>query len=170
MDNFNIYLDSLRVFFGVTAGCSATLMGLIFLSVSLHLNFFRQSATKEPQHIAWQTFINFFWVFTSSVVFLLPELTPLALGLIILLLGLAGEFITCRRWWRASKHISRGRALIAFGPLVICYLGLIVSGMYTIIGLYRALIIVVPVNVFLIGISIRDAWRLLINATDYKEQ
>ena len=169
MEDFNSYLDSWRVFYGVVAGSSATLMGLIFLSVSLHQDLFRASATKEPQQIAWQTFINFFWVFTISVIFLFPNLTPLALGLIILMLGLSGEYISSHRWWRSRKHLSLGRGLIAFLPLAICYLGLAASGLCTAIGSYPVLIIVAPVTVFLIGISIRDAWRLLINADNNKK-
>jgi hypothetical protein len=170
MDNFSVYLESWRVFYGVIAGASATLMGLIFLSVSLHLDIFKKSMTKEPQQIAWQTFFNFFWAFTSSVVFLLPRLTSLSLGLIILLLGLVAEYVSSRRWWRARKHLPLNRALIAFVPLAVCYMVLTVSGFCTTLGLYRGLDAVAPVTVFLIGISIGDAWRLLINSADQTGQ
>jgi uncharacterized membrane protein len=145
-------------------------MGLIFVSVSLHLDLFRREARGEPRQIAWQTFVNFFWVFTTSIVFLLPGLTNLSLGLIILLMGFAAEYITSRRWRRARKHLSLGRGLVAFVPLVVCYLGLVVSGLLTIFSSYTALIIIAPVSVFLIGVSVRDAWRLLVNASDYQGQ
>jgi hypothetical protein len=167
MEDFNTYLESWRTFHAVVAGSSATLMGLIFLSVSLHLDLFRRGAEGEPRQIAWQTFINFFWVFTIGIVFLLPNLTDLALGLIILMLGLAGGYITSRRWCQASKHLSLRRGLVAFVPLVVCYLGMVLSGLLSMLWSYNALIILAPVIVFLIGVSIRDAWRLLINAGDY---
>ena len=164
MEDFQIYLESWRTFYGIVASSSAVLMGLIFLSVSLHLNLFRREARGEPRQIAWQTFINFFWIFTTSIIFLLPSLTTLALGLIIMLLGLAGEYITSRRWWKARKHLSLGRGLVAFAPLVVCHLGLALSGLLTIFWSYTALIIIAPITIFLIGVSIRDAWRLLVNA------
>jgi hypothetical protein len=170
MEGFNVYLESWQTFYGIIAGSSAVLMGLIFLSVSLRLDLFRREARGEPRQIAWQTFVNFFWVFTTSVVFLLPGLTNLSLGLIILLMGLAAEYITSRRWRRARKHLSLGRGLVAFVPLVVCYLGLVASGLLTIFWSYTALIIIGPVSVFLIGVSIRDAWRLLVNASDYQGQ
>jgi hypothetical protein len=144
-------------------------MGLIFLAVSLHLDLFQKKATGEPRQIAWQTFINFFWVFTISLIFLLPKLNNLSLGLIVLLLGLCGEYITCRRWWLVHKHLSVVRNFIAFFPLVICYAGIIIGAFFTIFDLYQALICIAPIAVFLIGISIRDAWRLLINTADYPE-
>jgi hypothetical protein len=169
MENFEAYLEGWRVFYGVVAGSSATLMGLIFLSVSLRLDLFKKLANKEPQQIAWQTFINFFWVFTGSLVFLLPGLTPLVLGLFILALGTSGEYISTHRWWRARNHLSASRGLIAFLPLNVCYLSLMVSGFLTIFDLYHAVVIMAPVTVFLIGISIRDAWRLLVTEDDYRK-
>jgi hypothetical protein len=170
MDNFNVYLESWQVFYGVVAGSSATLMGLIFLSVSLRLDLLKKSAYREPQLIAWQTFINFFWVFICSIVFLMPELTSPSLGLIILFLGLCGECISSYYiWWESRKHRSLKRGLLGFISLSVCYLGLVISGAGTAAGYYRALIIVAPICVFLIGISIRSAWRLLINAEDFEK-
>ena len=167
MEDLNIYLEGWQTFYEVVALSSASLMGLIFLSVSLHLDLFKQKAAGEPRQIAWQTFINFFWVFTISLIFLLPRSNNLSMGLIILLLGFGGEYITCRRWWLARKHLSLVRNLIAFVPLFICYMGIIIGGFYTTFGLYQALICIAPIAVFLIGISIRDAWRLLINTANY---
>jgi hypothetical protein len=170
MENISGYLENWRTFYAVLAGSSATLMGLIFVSVSLHPNLFGRETISEPKQIAWQTFINFFWVFTISVVFLVPGLTGLSMGLIVEILGIAGTIIACRRWWRARTHLSLGRALVAFVPLLVCYVSILVSGLLTIGWSYNALTIIAPVAIVLIAISVHDAWDLLIGSREHSSK
>jgi hypothetical protein len=166
MDYMGNLLESWRIFFGTVAASSATLMGLIFLSVSLHLDRFNQTRVEETRQIAWQTFINFFWVFTVGMIFLIPGLSQLGLGSLIALLGLAGIAICSRRWWRARKHLTTLRAIVAFVPLLVCYVGSTISGLLVSFWSGAALVIVPPVMIVLIGISVRDAWNLLVSPHD----
>jgi hypothetical protein len=59
---FSQQISQWQVFFAAVAGASATLMGLIFLSLSLKLDVLRQMKDKRIRQVAWQTFTNFFFL------------------------------------------------------------------------------------------------------------
>jgi hypothetical protein len=164
VEAFAVYLESWHIFYSTLATASAALMGLVFLAVSLRLDTFHLKNSSTPRNIAWQTFVDFLSVFAISLIFLLPGLMPITFGMILGLVALAGLIIVIRRWWRARNHLTLRRSLIAFMPLLICWVGLTVSAMVTIFGLYRLLFAAAPIMIFLIGIAIHDAWNLLISS------
>jgi hypothetical protein len=75
-----------QIFFVTVAGASATLMGLIFLSLSLKLDVLRQMKDKKIRQVAWQTFANFFFLIMFALVFLVPQQTLLGLALPLLII------------------------------------------------------------------------------------
>jgi len=160
MSDFASFLESWKIFYAALAGGTAALMGLIFLAVSLRLDMFTRSGLHEPREVAWQTFINFFWVFVYSLCFLIPQSSSLVFGLILISLSVAGTVLVVKRWMRAHKKLTLARNLVAFLPLLVCYLSLIASGIRG-IWEYHALVAVEPALILLIGIAVYDAWELL---------
>jgi hypothetical protein len=161
MNHFAAYLESWNPFYIALVGACAVLMGLIFLAVSIRTDLFTGKGNSEPKSVAWQTFLNFFWVFVIGITFLIPGINLLSLGIILAVLGLAGNAMVMRRWWEARGHLSLKRALIAFLPLMLCYTGITVSSLVGALVNYSALSAIAPILIFLIGVATYNAWELM---------
>jgi hypothetical protein len=161
MGSFSDYIASWNIFYAALVGATAALMGLIFLAVSLRIELFNRKDVHEPRQIAWQTFLNFFWVFVIGITFLIPGITALSLGIVLAVLGTVGVILVIRRWWRARKHLSVRQALIAFVPMLACYSAIIVSSLIGAFIAYGAFTVIAPVLIFVIGVAIYNAWELL---------
>jgi hypothetical protein len=161
MSAFSAYLESWTLFYGALAGACAVFMGLIFLAVSLRMELFNRADFPEPRQIARQTFLDFLWVFVVAIIFLIPGTNRTSLGIIIGVLGAAGAVLVIRRWVKARRHLSFKRAILSFLPLVICFLGLVLTGVLTSCLSFHALAGVAPLLLFLLGVAIYDAWELM---------
>jgi hypothetical protein len=162
MNDFAAYLQQWHPFFTTMVVTAATLMGLIFLAVSLHIELFKQTQSREPKQIAWQTFVNFLTVIFVGVLFLIPGMSPPVFGVMLAILGLAGTIIVVRRWVRAAGHLPLGRALIAFIPVMACNLGMVIAGVFTAFSRTGALVAMAPIVILLLGMAVYDAWDLVI--------
>ena len=113
MSSLARFLEGWSTFYTAMVGGTTVLMGLVFLAVSLRLEVFTRGGLHEPREVAWQTFINFFWVFVISLVFLIPGASGTALAVILTSLSVAGLFLVLRRW-RRSEHrgVSAAVALL----------------------------------------------------------
>jgi hypothetical protein len=161
MGSFSDYITSWNIFYAALVGATAALMGLIFLAVSLRIELFNRKDIHEPRQIAWQTFLNFFWVFVIGITFLIPRTTALSLGIVLAVLGAVGNLVVIRRWWRARNHVSLKQGLIAFVPMLACYSAIIVSSLIGAFLTFPAFTVIAPVLIFIIGVAIYNAWELL---------
>jgi hypothetical protein len=100
-------------FYLLTGTAAATLIGLLFIAVSINVEVFHGSAHRDLQRFATLTFNCFFYVLLISMFFLIPDLSPLALGLPMLLLGLLGlgNAMLQQRRTRRSQTGQRGPGL-----------------------------------------------------------
>ena len=164
---FSQQIQQWQLFFATVAGASATLMGLIFLSLSLKLNVLKQMKDKRIRQIAWQTFANFFFLIMFALVFLVPEQTPIGLSLPILIICTVAIGITISQGVQAkSIGATSSRLLRDSVPSLIAYLGLIVITILLLIDIRQSLIWILPVVVVLLAIAIRNAWSLLVDARE----
>jgi len=160
MSNFLFYLDGWSTFYVALVGVTAVLMGLVFLAVSLRRDLFARSGLHEPREVAWQTFINFFWVFVVSLMFLIPGWSATAFAAVLTALNVIGVFLVARRWRRVHKKLSRSRSIVAFLPLLLVYLVLTTGSVWCFFD-FHSLVAIAPALVFLVGIAVTDAWKLL---------
>ncbi len=88
MSEFSSSLLSWQLFFATVAAASATLTGLLFVSLSLN----RERLTGQRAHLvltsARRTFSDFLHVLMISVVFLVPHKIPLSLTVALLVFGI----------------------------------------------------------------------------------
>ena len=72
-------------FYSLVGAASATLAGLLFVAVSLHIDVMSQpDSAAETRAIAQQTLTNFVYLVSISLVFLIPNAVPTAVGLPLL--------------------------------------------------------------------------------------
>jgi hypothetical protein len=87
MTNFNEIIADWETFYLLAGTAAATLIGLLFIAASIHIDIFHRKTSTYLHHFFALTFNCFFYVLLISMMFLIPKLTPLWLGLPLLLLG-----------------------------------------------------------------------------------
>jgi len=152
-----------QVFFATVAGASATLMGLIFLSISLKLDVLRQMKDKRIRQIAWQTFTNFFFLIMFALIFLVPEQTPIGLILPLFIICVVAIGITIAQALRARlTGITPLNLLKESMPSLFAYLGMIAVIMLLLKGTMQSLVWLLPIIIVLLATAVRNAWSLLV--------
>ncbi len=164
---FSQQIQQWELFFATVAGASATLMGLIFLSLSLKLDVLRQVKNRRIRQIAWQTFSNFFFLIMFALVLLVPEQTPIGLSLPILIICVVAIGITVSQAVRAHSIVSAPSYFVSDSvPSLVAYLGLVVVTLLLLQGVMQSLVWLLPVVIVLLAIAVRNAWTLLVGTRD----
>jgi hypothetical protein len=165
MDAFSQQIQEWHPFFEAVAVCTATLMGLIFLAISLKLDVFRQSKNENMRQIAWQTFANFFFLLMFGLVFLVPRLSALTLSLPLLIMGATAIGITISQAIRTARAGFRlPDVLNESVPSLVAYLGMMTVAILIITHVMDSLVWLLPVTIVLLAVAVRNAWRLLVGA------
>ena len=164
---FSQQIQQWQLFFAAVAGSSATLMGLIFLSISLKLDILKQLKDKRIRQMAWQTFANFFFLIMFALVFLVPEQTPVGLSLPIIIICVVAIGITVSQAVRArSIGVTASQLLFNSMPSLIAYLGLIAVIILLVLGIMQSLVWLLPIVIILLAVAVRNAWTLLVGGAE----
>ena len=165
-------MNAWHEFYDVIAGASATLLGLLFVSVSLNAEVILGSENKHSKRLAEQAFSNYLLVLIISLVVLIPGTSERDLGLSLLCLSLSGgPWVLVRAFQSARAHsgsfsrltlLRRFLApLIAFG--ILGYAGYeMVSGHGEVHGSIAAGIMMLLISATVV------AWDLLIKIAEEK--
>jgi hypothetical protein len=101
--------------FYVTMGtASASLIGLLFVAISLNLDAITGESRDELRAFAEQAFNSFSSVLLIAVFFLIPERDPGVLGGLYLVLGVVAGYRILRRApavWRGRRRDRLGEAV-----------------------------------------------------------
>jgi hypothetical protein len=158
-----------ETFYLLTGTAAATLIGLLFVAVSIHIDTFHKEAYGDLQQFAALTFNSFFYVLVMALLFLIPGLSALGLGLPLLLLGLAGVVNGLWQQRRARRfQVQRGRGHLTgrFVLPILCQLGMAVVAAFLIAGVAEALYALTIVVVLLLASAAVNAWTLLMRPED----
>ncbi len=165
MDAFAQKVQEWETFYATLAGVSATLVGLLFVSLSLNTSFLRGPDGKHLLRIAAQSFSGFLYILTTALVFLIPEQDPISLGITLLILGGFGFFRIARRVLDAYHEYSPegkvAQVLREYWLLVLAYGGMVIIAAAVFYGNIDILNYLVFVWMSLLVSASRDAWRLL---------
>jgi hypothetical protein len=112
-DSFARALDEWTAFYALMGGAAATLLGLLFVAVSLRLNIFRQRDVADVRDFAVFTFGTFLVTIMVAGLALAPHTRRAALALPILLAGIAGLALVA---WVSSDWIRLNLSAPASQP------------------------------------------------------
>jgi hypothetical protein len=159
---FSQQIEAWQVFFSTVALAAAGLMGLIFLSLSLRLDIIRNPENENLRHVAWQTFLNFFFLIMFALVFLVPEQTEPGIAVPLLIICTVAIGITIARAVRSIRaRTSLFNVCKESVPSLLAYCGLLIIAILILRGFSQSLIWMLPVVIVLLAIAIRNAWELL---------
>jgi hypothetical protein len=164
-------LEKWATFATVSGGAAAGLTGLLFVAVSIRIDFIAKS--QELRNRAAQTLALFVTVLFVAIVLSIPDQSYAALGVELLVVALitGGSLLALDR--RASVAPSTSGTstqavallLDAVAPNMVSSVLLLVAGVLTLLGLHAGLyVLVVPVVVALAG-GVVSAWLLLTKVT-----
>jgi hypothetical protein len=153
-------------FYALTGMAAGSLVGLLFVGLSLHLAVVIRH--PEVRALARMTLTSFGITLILSLFMVIPETMPASTGWELLILGAVGVLLISRSLisgLRTNEHaISFLRLLLRFGLLALTFLGVSVAGVLLITGDYQdALDALITIAIFLVVLSLRNAWDLLVS-------
>ena len=164
-------------FYALVGGASAGLLGLLFVSVSLHLDVITRSASNEVRILSEQTFLSFVYVLLISMLFMIPYQNATGLGLPLLVMGVLACLRTAwtgLQFWQARQAPERvlgsGYLLRRFAYPVICYVGLTFVSLAALRGRSAALLWVLVVVLVLLLSATINAWQLMLLLAESKRE
>lgn len=173
MDNFTQDIQAWQVFYATVAAACATLTGLLFLALSINVELLGRDQSGRLLPVAQQAFGEFLLVLMVALVFLIPRLGPLGLGVGLLSLGSAYAASLAKRLWdttyRDKNNRSPGALLRGFGLSLAGCLGVIAIGILMLVGFTPALYGMVFMVTALLASASHNAWSLLIAAPHRKK-
>jgi len=161
MNNFSQMLQSWLTFYATIASASATLAGLLFVSLSVN----RDRLDAHARMAARRTFANLLDVLVLALIFLIPHQQPFGLGIALIGFGLFRLFATVAEGIKIvrkrNSSMVGGTFFRQIGLHLISSSGLVALG----IGIYRqnptAMFWPVAIVVGLLGAASWNAWELL---------
>jgi hypothetical protein len=156
-----------QAFYSVLAGVAATFAGLLFVSLSLHLDLLNRAEYRAVKHLARHTFASFVFLVVFSLVFLIPVPGPVALGLPLLGTGVFALAQTVRHAWMerraratASFRVPRSGRLYLLAALTYVVLSAVAVGVLR--GKAVFLYVVAGPLIWHLAWTTRSAWDLLV--------
>ena len=153
-------------FYIVAGGASATLVGLLFVSLSLHLR--TVLARPEVRGLARTTLANFGLVLLVALIVVIPQDDAHSVGLELQATGvfsaiiIAAPVITASR--SQTRTISPLLLVMRFAFSGLSYAGTVAAGVLLSSGSYStAFACIAAATIALLVISLRNSWDLLVS-------
>jgi len=149
-------------FYVMIGTAAATLVGLLFVALSLNVDAIAGDSARGLRLLATQPFTNFLTVLAFAIVFLIPNQDPYGLGLPLIGVGLLGLYVTVRRLVQVRRiRAGKVRVVRALVTPIVYYVVLIAVAVSVLFGRTNELYWLVPVMILLIVEASVVAWRLL---------
>jgi hypothetical protein len=159
--------------FYIMAGtASATLVGLLFVGLSLHLQIV--ITASEVRSLARVTLANFGAVLFAALFMVIPQ-GPTAAGSQLIGVGLVSLVIAgpslvgavrSREWSFQMSVMQRLRVGLRFGLSSLSYLAIIAAGILLLSSVSAAFSVLLIATVLLLVVSLRNTWDLLVTVAD----
>lgn len=155
-----------QAFYSITGTAAATLMGLMFVVVSLGTTSMRSERSESAvRAFVTPTVVYFTTVLVLAAIMSAPLLTPLRLSVLLALSGLGGAVyigaIGVRAQWRTSQ-LAQEDWYWYFGLPVLGYLLLVGAAAGVELSSVFGLLAAAVAELLFIVIGIRNAWDLAI--------
>jgi len=149
----------------LVGGTAATILGLLFVALSLNLDVINREENAHLRALAVQSFTCLVSILFTAFVFLIPEADPIGIGIAFVMIGLVGALRAVQQFIAARKSRTDALGISSFWRFVVpvlCFLGFISVGILVIQGDVRALNWLVGAIIFLIISATRSSWDLLV--------
>ena len=162
MDSFTQAVDAWHDVFTLLGTAAVTLLGLLFVAMSLRDDIRQQADTQYLKRMTSQNLTSFVTVFMMSVFFMIPEASANGIALSIVATVAAPLVNSLRSIPLYRQQLDHDRGLFIWYGIVQpgCYLAALVGAL--LLGRYEesALTAMLTVMIFLLLIPTNNAWQL----------
>jgi hypothetical protein len=170
--SYQAELSGWHDFYLLAGTASATLVGLLFVGLSLHLRIV--VTTPEVRGLARVTLANFGAMLFVAIFMVIPEDRSVAglqiIGAGLVSLGVAAPSLIAaarrRDWSFQMSPMQRVRVVMRFGVSGVSYLAIIVAGILLLSSRTAAFTWLLIATVVLLVVSLRNTWDLLVTVAD----
>lgn len=164
-------------FYMLAGSAAATLLGLLFVAVSLHIDTIAKARKSgDVVEFARRTLSNFLVILAFAFIFVIPGQSPYGTGIPLLLLGLVEMWRTAKLWKRFEFERKEQRVLdIAqfrsslLIPNTVCYLTQIFISVELLYGNTDYLGWMTMVIIWLLIDASESAWILMLRLAEIKQ-
>jgi len=177
-EDFAAIIAGWNDFYMLAGSAAATLLGLLFVAVSLHIDTIAKAKKSgDVVQFAQRTLSNFLVILAFAFIFVIPGQGPYGTGIPLLLLGLVEMWSTARLWKRfefESKeqrvlNIAQFRSSILI-PNTVCYLVLIFISIELLYGNTDYLSWMTMVIIWLLIDASESTWILMLRLAELKQE
>lgn len=166
-DDFARVVERWHDFYLLVGTASATLVGLLFIALTLNVDLLHRDEYGAARTLARQSFACFINLLTIAGVMLIPEQSPSGVGIPLISIGGISLFFTIR-----SMAARRRRGESGTIGEILRYTALMIVGMVALVGLgiflcaghSRLLIWLTVAALTLLSAASNNAWALLTTA------
>jgi hypothetical protein len=166
MDTFTQAVEGWHDFYMMIGTAAATLVGLLFVSLSLNIDAITRKENADLRMLAEQTFSSFIYVILFAVFFLIPDQGSQGLGLPLLGVGGLGLYSTVSHFFKTRykqpRVWGRGNVALRFAAPTLCFASLMIIAVSALLDRTNGLYWLVPVMILLIVSASWNAWALLL--------
>ena len=165
----NTFLDSLhawQTFYALAGGAAATLIGLMFIAASFIMNRnLRQEEISGADTFVTPALVHFICVLLIALIMLIPVITPPVMGMLFILMGVAGTIFAGGVTLRLFRFQSREPLTVldwlthALLPQA-SYLILLLASIWLLSDAIDALSGMAAASILLLVSAIRNSWDL----------
>lgn len=169
--NFSQTVAEWQTFYFALGTAAATLTGLLFVAVSLHLDQFSGEGSPKLRAFAFKTLVGFVNLLFLSLYFLVPHPTPLGLALSLILTSLiAGVMLGRQTSFRVLwiRKLGGWRFFWRFLMPELGQAGIVVVAVLLYFDQTSMLPLLVPLMLLLLGTNVLNAWDLLVQVGQEK--
>ncbi len=163
-----------QTFYFALGTAAATLTGLLFVAVSLHLEQFADTEHPKLRAIAFKTLVGFVNLLFLSLYFLVPHPTPFGLALALIVTSLIAGVILGRQIPLQVRVIRRSlgwwRFFWRFLMPELGQAGIVVVAVLLYFEQTTTLLLLVPLMLLLLGSNVLNAWDLLVQVGQEKRE
>lgn len=138
MNDYQTTLNSFANFYGAVAQISGSLVGLVFVALTFNSKALGNSGHRGLRALALQVFIDFLAVLVLALSMLVPHFPPQTLGLVLVVLAMAGIIRIVRSVIAIARDTNGGKErlmlLQRFGPSLVGNTFLLIAGYLAVTG------------------------------------
>ncbi|MGB3307364.1 MAG: hypothetical protein WBA63_14325 [Thermomicrobiales bacterium] len=168
VNDFGDYVASWHDLFTLTGTAAVTLLGLLFVAISLRMDIRKQSENSYRKRMTSQNLTSFLTVFMISCYFLIPDADPQGIAIAIVattaipLLNVVRSIGAYHREPAVSREMFIWYGVVQPACYVAAILGALALGRWE----DRALSAMLTVMFFLLLIPTQNAWNLVATPED----
>ena len=170
MDHFALQVAAWQPFYATVATAAATLVGLLFVSLSINLEKLRKQQNTRLLRRARHAFTSFIFILAIALMFLIPDQSPSGLGTPLICMGAVGIIRLSSaliRDLRSRQNLDRLTYFFSeYSFQLIAYGGMVIVSLDLLFGQVSLLNWMVGVVVSLLVSASQNAWYLLFQVED----